>query len=165
MFARGEGGFMLFRITAIGLIAFAAAIAIAQAQSATRELLPIDQHFEEIVRWIIRIIELGGILVVVTGVVSATFAFLSRLVRGERDDDPYRTYRSNLGKAILLGLEFLVAADIIRTVTIEPSLENAAVLGIIVVIRTFLSFALEMEIEGRPPWRGAEVDRGLRKTD
>jgi hypothetical protein len=57
------------------------------------------------------------------------------------------------GRSILLGLEFLVAADIIRTVAVQPSLENVTVLGLIVLIRTFLSFSLEVEIDGRWPWR------------
>ena len=61
----------------------------------------------------------------------------------------------SLGRSILLGLEFLVAADIIRTVAVQPSLQNVAVLGLIVLIRTFLSFSLEVEIDGRWPWRRA----------
>jgi hypothetical protein len=63
------------------------------------------------------------------------------------------------GRSILLGLEFLVAADIIRTVAVQPSLENVAVLGLIVLIRTFLSFSLEVEIDGRWPWRRAVAVR------
>ena len=59
------------------------------------------------------------------------------------------------GRSILLALEFLVAADIIRTVAVEPSLENVAVLGLIVLIRTLLSFSLEVEIDGTWPWRRA----------
>jgi hypothetical protein len=69
-------------------------------------------------------------------------------------DRPNRVRRS-----ILLGLEFLVAADIIRTVAVQPSLENVAVLGLIVLIRTFLSFSLEVEIDGRWPWRRAVAVR------
>jgi uncharacterized membrane protein len=61
--------------------------------------------------------------------------------------------RTAPGHRILLGLEFLVAADIIRTVAVEPSLENVLVLGLIVLIRTFLSFSLEVEIDGTLPWR------------
>jgi uncharacterized membrane protein len=67
-------------------------------------------------------------------------------------EDAFILYRSKLGRAILLGLEFLVAADIINTVAIEPSLQSLAILGGIVLIRTFLSFSLEVEIEGRWPW-------------
>jgi uncharacterized membrane protein len=69
----------------------------------------------------------------------------------------FQRYRADVGRSILLGLEFLVAADIINTVAIDPSLESLAVLAGIVLIRTFLSFALEVEIEGQLPWqRGAE---------
>ena len=69
------------------------------------------------------------------------------------DDDRYHALRRRLGRAILLGLEFLVAADIIATVLVRPTLESAASLAIIVVIRTFLSWSLEMEIKGRWPWQ------------
>jgi uncharacterized membrane protein len=62
-------------------------------------------------------------------------------------------YRQNLGRAILLGLELLVAGDIIKTVAVSPTLQNMAVLGAIVIIRTFLSFSLELEINGRWPWQ------------
>ncbi len=65
----------------------------------------------------------------------------------------YRTMRQTFGSSILLGLEILVAGDLIRTVAVEPTLDNVVVLAIIVLIRTFLSFSLEIEIEGVPPWR------------
>jgi uncharacterized membrane protein len=65
----------------------------------------------------------------------------------------YRQYRQQLGRSILLGLELLVAADIIRTVAVTPTLTSVAVLGGIVLIRTFLSFSLELEITGRWPWQ------------
>ena len=64
----------------------------------------------------------------------------------------YRVYRQDLGRAILLGLEFLIAGDIIRTVAVAPTLQNVLVLGLIVLIRTFLSFSLQLEIEGKLPW-------------
>ena len=69
------------------------------------------------------------------------------------DDDRYHALRRRLGRAILLGLEFLVAADIIATVLLRPTLTSAASLAVIVVIRTFLSWSLEMEISGRWPWQ------------
>lgn len=69
----------------------------------------------------------------------------------------YRTMRQTFGGVILLGLEILVAGDLIRTVAVEPTLDNVIVLGIIVLIRTFLSFSLEIEINGVPPWRRALV--------
>ena len=66
---------------------------------------------------------------------------------------PYYAFRRRLARSILLGLEFLIAADIIRTVAVQPTIENLAVLDIIVLIRTFFSFSLEVESEGRWPWQ------------
>ena len=71
----------------------------------------------------------------------------------------FRHYRANLGRGILLGLEFLVAADIIGTVAVTPSIENLTILGLIVLIRTFLSVSLGVEIEGHWPWRRSEMER------
>ena len=74
-------------------------------------------------------------------------------IGGDGGASAYRAVRTVFGRSILLALEFLVAADIIRTVAVEPSLENVAVLGLIVLIRTLLSFSLEVEIDGTWPWR------------
>ncbi|HYH96717.1 DUF1622 domain-containing protein [Hyalangium sp.] len=107
-------------------------------------------------------IALGGQLMEGVGVsVMILGAVLSVVLLGvrrrRRVAGLYRKFRQDLGRAILLGLEFLVAADIIRTVSEEPTLRGVAVLGIIVVIRTFLSFTLSVELEGRWPWqRGLE---------
>ncbi len=79
-----------------------------------------------------------------------------RFVVRREPNSPYRTYRQDVGRAILLGLEFLVAGDIIRTVVVAPTLENVLVLGLIVLIRTFLSVALQLELEGRWPWQRGE---------
>ena len=79
--------------------------------------------------------------------------YLLRVVRGRPHDVAYRDCRQSLGRAILLGLEFLVAGDIIRTVAIAPTFTSVGVLGIIVLIRTFLSATLTVEIEGRWPWQ------------
>jgi uncharacterized membrane protein len=77
--------------------------------------------------------------------------------RTRRGRVAYQTLREAFGGVLLLGLEILVAADLVRTVAVEPTLENVAILGLIVLIRTFLSFSLEIEIEGVPPWRRALV--------
>jgi uncharacterized membrane protein len=90
----------------------------------------------------------AGVLVVVSGVFLATYRFLFRI-----REDRYRAYRQDVGRAILLGLEFLVAGDIIRTIVVSPTLQNVAILALIVLIRTFLSFTLELELEGTLPWR------------
>ena len=83
---------------------------------------------------------------------AVTLAGIALVRRGPREP-AFRALRQNLGRAILLGLEFLVAADIIRTVSTVPTLRQVAVLGAIVAIRTFLSFTLEVELEGRWPWQ------------
>jgi uncharacterized membrane protein len=77
----------------------------------------------------------------------------------------YKTFREVFGGAILMALEVLVAADLIRTVAITPTLESVGVLGLIVLIRTVLSFSLEIEIEGVPPWRRALVSGGTVAAD
>jgi uncharacterized membrane protein len=98
------------------------------------------------------LIEAAGVIVIVTAAVVATIAFVLGGLSNRDWQGALRRYRANLGRGILLGLELLVAADIIGTVAVTPSLENLAVLGLIVLIRTFLSFSLEIEIEGRWPW-------------
>lgn len=108
------------------------------------------------VHHIVRAIEIGGIAIVVIGALVATGNFVLRL-RSASFEAAYDAYRVHLGRAILLGLEFLVAADIIGTVAVEPTFDNIGVLGLIVVIRTILSFTLEAEINGRWPWQEGEA--------
>ncbi len=97
------------------------------------------------------VMEIIGVAVVLVGALVA-IAPAIRVWRTE-NADAYRSYRQALGRAILLGLEFLVAADIIRTVSHVPTVRQVSVLGGIVFIRTFLSFTLEVELEGRWPWQ------------
>jgi uncharacterized membrane protein len=111
--------------------------------------------FEEAMDAIARGVEILGILTLVLGLAAALVRAGLALVGGQGAEEGYRIVRTVFGRSILLGLEFLVAADIIRTVAVQPSLENVAVLGLIVLIRTFLSFSLEIEIDGRWPWRRA----------
>ena len=104
---------------------------------------------------IARGIELLGVATIVLGLVVALAFAGVEVARRRGAAKAYRVVRTVFGRSILLGLEFLVAADIIRTVAVEPSLGNVAVLGLIVLIRTFLSFSLEVEIDGSLPWRRA----------
>jgi len=97
-------------------------------------------------------IETVGIGIIVVGAVLSSAIFLKEWGEGDEFSMTYRCYRERLGQAILLGLEFLVAADIIGTVAVDPTFQNVGILGAVVAIRTFLSFALEVEIEGRWPW-------------
>jgi uncharacterized membrane protein len=107
----------------------------------------------ETMEQVARGVEVIGIVTLVVGLVIA-LARAGGILLGSRDaEQAYRVVRTVFGRSILLGLEFLVAADIIRTVAVEPSLENVAVLGVIVLIRTFLSFSLGVEIDGTLPWR------------
>lgn len=114
-----------------------------------------EEELKQLLLWTTRSIEIVGIIVIVAGTIIATATFLRDRTAGNVANSFHR-FRSGLGRAILLGLEFLVAADIINTVAIEPTLESVAVLAGIVLIRTFLSFSLEVEIEGRWPWRRAQ---------
>lgn len=100
------------------------------------------------------LIETVGVAVIVLGIIVAG----ANYIRDRAVEGAYRELRSTLGRAILLGLELLVAADIINTVAIEPSLESLAVLAGIVLIRTFLSLSLEVEIEGKWPWNRSESE-------
>lgn len=97
----------------------------------------------------------AGVAVIVIGAVAATVVAAIRLVRG--GEAVYRPYRQQLGRSILLGLELLVAADIIGTVAVQPTFTSVGVLGVIVVIRTLLSFTLQLEITGRWPWQAEDV--------
>lgn len=100
------------------------------------------------------VMEVVGIAIIVIGSFGALGLFLLRAVgRAKPLAELVASLRSNLGYTILLGLEFLVAGDIINTVAIEPTTSSLLVLAGIVLIRTFLSFSLEVEIEGRWPWQ------------
>jgi uncharacterized membrane protein len=96
-------------------------------------------------------VDTAGVAVMVFGATVAIARFLFN--KQGRTLNAYRLCRQDLGRAILLGLEFLVAGDIIRTVVVDPTLDNVIVLGLIVLIRTFLSLALQLEVEGRWPWQ------------
>jgi len=97
-------------------------------------------------------IEVVGVAAIVVGIAASTVRWLGRL----REPTAYNQYRRGLGRALLLGLELLVAADIIRTVTTKASWESVGVLGLVVVIRTVLSWSITLEVEGRFPWQKAE---------
>ena len=101
-------------------------------------------------------VDVLGVIAIVVGVL---YAILDAALRGIRRLHPvYTRFRRVLGRAILLGLELLVAADIIKTVAVTPTLDSVVVLAIIVLIRTFLSWSLELEISGRWPWQKRRED-------
>lgn len=101
-----------------------------------------------------------GALAMIVGFVIAAVLGIRSLRRHEGGGVAFQVLRTTLGSAILLGLEVLVAADLIRTITSKPSLEDAAILGLIVVIRTILSMSIQIEIEGVLPWRRALLTSG-----
>lgn len=111
-------------------------------------MMTIDQW----IVWIGKAIEIIGIAILIVGATIASGAFL-RNWSATGLTPAYQSYRANLGRGILLGLEFLVIGDIIGTVAIDLTFENLGLLAIIVLIRTFLSFALEIEISGELPWK------------
>jgi uncharacterized membrane protein len=110
-------------------------------------------NFSESVELVGKAVDLVGVLVIVLGILISTAIFLKRARDGGDYGSSYSGYRRRLGRGLLLGLELLVAGDIIRTIAITPTLESVAILAGIVLIRTFLSFALEFEISGRFPWQ------------
>jgi len=114
-------------------------------------------HFVEIMEQVAHGFEALGAALLIVGLVWS-FTLSWRVWRREHNGQrAYQTLRRAIGGTLLLGLEILVAADLVHTVAIEPTLENVAVLGLIVIIRTVLSFSLEIEIEGMPPWRRAAM--------
>lgn len=116
--------------------------------------------FTEAMDEVAKAFEVLGAAVLVLGMVLA-LAVSGRVWRHTRHGRAaYQTLRTTFGGVLLLGVEILVAADLVRTVAVEPTMENVVVLALIVVIRTFLSFSLEIEIEGVPPWRRALVGGG-----
>lgn len=105
-------------------------------------------------------LDLAGVSAIVLGV---CWASLSYLFMRKEDLDSLRSFRKSVGRSILLGLEFLVGGDIIRTVSVEhPVLDDVLVLGLIVVIRIALSWAMEIELEGALPWRGRQINEDQR---
>jgi uncharacterized membrane protein len=114
--------------------------------------------FEGAIEDVGKAVDVAGVGVIVVGIVlAAAFSVVRR--SGAEGTDRYRQLRQRVGRAILLGLEILVAADIIRTVAVEPNFTNAGVLAVIVLIRTLLSMSLEVELTGTWPWRNGGAER------
>jgi uncharacterized membrane protein len=111
-------------------------------------------------------IELLAVGIIVLAIVYATVRYVSESLLATQVDERYERYKRRLGRSLLLGLEILVAADIVRTVALDATLDSVIVLGLLVVIRTFLSWSLVVEIEGRWPWQQNHVaTREERKDD
>ena len=115
-----------------------------------------------------KVLELVGVAIILGGIVLATATFLRDGSRTRDWRSAYPGYRSDIGRGILLGLELLVGADIISTITAPLTFESVGLLAAIVAIRTFLSFSLETEIEGCWPWQRIAKDiaaRSLMESD
>jgi uncharacterized membrane protein len=109
-------------------------------------------HFEEWMERVVQGFEVVGVAILAVGSFAALFGAAARWARGDRHR-AYERARQDVGRAVLLGLEVLIIADIVQTITIDPTVESAVILGIIVLVRTFLSFSLEIELDGVVPWR------------
>jgi uncharacterized membrane protein len=108
--------------------------------------------YSDVMEAVAKAVEVVGVLILVVGSLASFVPYL-RAVAAGTGRSAYRPLRNDLGRAILMGLEILIVADIIQTITVDLTLLNATTLGVIVLVRTFLSFSLEIELEGVPPWR------------
>ncbi len=114
--------------------------------------------FKDAIDVVGKVLDAAGVILMVGGVLLASLFVVTRIRTEGLSDNAYRHFRQSLGRAILLSLELLVAADIIRTVAVSPTFRSAGVLAIVVLIRTFLSMSLEVELEGHWPWRKTAAD-------
>jgi uncharacterized membrane protein len=113
---------------------------------------------KEIIYFISELIDYAGVAIIAVGAAGGIILYLRDLFQREmRNEEAYQNLRRFLGRSLLLGLEFLVAGDIIKTVVIEPTMDSVLVLAIIVLVRTVLSLSLDVEIDGRWPWDTARL--------
>ena len=114
-----------------------------------------------IIEYIGKGVEVFGVIVTLVGLFCAVIRFIrgTKSICFCKNDEDYRQFRSELGRSLLIGLEFLVAGDIIDTVAVQPTLENLSVLGLLIILRFFLSIALELEIDGRWPWQRRDKEK------
>lgn len=117
-----------------------------------------EMTFDSLMELVVQGFEVGGVVILVVGSIAA-FVHAGLSYRAVGPKKAYELARRNVGRAILLGLEFLIIADIVLTITVDPTLSSALALGLIVLVRTFLSFSLEVELEGMLPWRRAATER------
>lgn len=104
-------------------------------------------------------LEIVGLAVIAVGTAASCLMVLARAARRRDTSEIYGDLRQGIGRTVLVGLEFLIAADIVRTVAVTLTLQSVAFLGLIVLIRSFLSFSLEVELQGRWPWQAHQADQ------
>jgi uncharacterized membrane protein len=121
-------------------------------------MIPVMGNFETFAQSAGEVLDTFGVIVILAGVVLSTAYAAATILRHRSIHGLYRAYRSNLARSILIGLEFLVAGDIIRSVAGDLSFNSVIILAIIVLVRSFLGVEFEMEIEGRWPWRRARIE-------
>jgi len=109
------------------------------------------ESLKTIVELLSKILEATGVIIIVLGILFFLIKFIISFLK--KEPDIFKSLKMGLGKSILIGLEVLIAADIIHTVIIDPTLNQVFALGLIVLIRTFLSLSLQVELDGRFPWK------------
>jgi uncharacterized membrane protein len=122
---------------------------------------------ETVLQWIetaTTLLEVLAVAIIVLSILYSLLRYAYERLRGREHEDAYLALKGGLGRSMLLGLEILVAADIVRTVALDETLESVLMLGLLVVIRTFLSWALEVEISGRWPWQSGP-EKGSESAD
>jgi uncharacterized membrane protein len=127
-----------------------------------RYFLASSSEGEPILEWIelaAHAIEILAVVVIVVAIAYATIYYIYRGIKRHDAESTYRQYKTRLGKALMLGLEILIAADIVETVALDASLESIGFLGLLVLIRTFLSWSLSVEIEGHWPWQASREEQ------
>jgi uncharacterized membrane protein len=133
------------------------------SEGSVEEVIRTIRH---LIEWVALSIEVLAVLVIVGALLAATMPRgVLRTHVGAGPLDPFSSYKQRMGRGLMLGLELLLTADIIDTVALKPTLESLAALGLLALIRSFLSWSLEVEIEGRWPWRAkAETRSGAKQT-
>jgi len=121
--------------------------------------------FERIMNDAVKVFEILGVLILIVGGFMALFDCVVDLIRRTAPSVAFDRVRARLGRAILLGIEILVVADIIRTIVVSPTLSSALSLGLVVIVRIALSFAIDVEVDGVAPWRKAAMEASLHPND
>jgi uncharacterized membrane protein len=121
--------------------------------------------YDEVVEKVVQVVEAAGIALLVIGALAAFFGYARDVLDEDRRATSYSRLRRTLARVILLGLELLLLADIIRTIVVEPTVSSVMVLAVIVVIRILLSFSLEVEIDGYWPWNKWKADPSAEPVD
>ncbi len=116
------------------------------------------QLLNSTIQFVAKIIEVAAVIVIVAAMIYSAIRMLINQQARMPSAQRYNAFRASLGRGLLVGLEILVAADIIRTIALEPSLQSVVALGVLVLVRVVLGWSITVEIEGRWPWQGRNTD-------